>query len=280
MDFYLPFKAHRDSWRGKGGYWVAALFDPNAEFLSAYNSEGEMIALRLSDGVPRLPLLIFHPAEPKFERVRTRGNNVASTIEPCDPTLKRALVSGSNPATSTDCSGGGGGSTPTPGIYITGFYSYRGDGWWGSLEMQFESEGWSGGFPYWNDTGTNGSWVYPTSSCSKGIASANLEPEQSYTNLMILLSSNIVDVSTVTCPSGGIPTGYGVTVKEIDGGLNGNFDDFGRRFYRQYSGFGMPWNATVGNFFEFYSCYANAIPAPPGYECVPEQSVSLRLEYR
>lgn len=104
-----------------------------------------------------------------------------------------------------------------------------------------------------------------------------LEPDQTYTNLLLLVSPGITTLTNLGCPTGG---GYELYLFESDGGLNGSGDDFGRRFYSTLGSTGLPWGATIGGFQEFYSCYGNTIQPPPGYGCPPIHSARARLEFR
>jgi len=172
--------------------------------------------------------------------------------------------------------GGGGGGGPAPGVYLTYFYSYRDDGWWGALEMSFRSWGWEG-LPIFV-----GYWQYPTPFCSKGIAVQDFpHPRTAYTTLT-LVSPGISNVLFVGCNYTSSPRGYELEVKEMDGGANGDNDDFGRRFF---FGGANPFGATVGAIQQYWSCDGRPVNTACGvypYATLdPAQlSVDLKLEYR
>ncbi len=159
--------------------------------------------------------------------------------------------------------GGGGGSSVPPGLYVTQFYSPRGDGWWGSLEMEFRSRGFEG-YP----TYQGGVW-YSTAWCNKYTGVATLEPERNYTNLLIAVGPGITSVAAVRCNNESYPYGYEMELFESDGGLNGPGDDFGRRFF---VGVGLPFGATVGQQQSYYS--------QGGTPQNGEHSANMTLQYR
>lgn len=271
MDLYLPFRDHRRSWRATDDILVAVAFDAFAPTLNAYDVDGRLVPLRLEDGVPSRPLVIVHPAEPTFPLSTQYTAGLSALCEP-DPG-----------AMEDDCNeggggGGGGGPTPpAPGVYITGFFSPRGDGWFGSLEMQFFSQVRSGSVSTALNLANNVVWFFDQQ-CSKGSATGVFEPNTEYTNLQILLSPGVTNVGSAPCPSGGAPSEYLVSLVESDGGFNGDDDDFGRRFYGVLGGGFIPWNASVSTFQDFYSCSATTFVVYP--ECPPQYSARVRLEYR
>jgi hypothetical protein len=261
MDLYVPFRAHRLAWKGSPEIVVAASFEPDAPTLEVYDLEGAAKSVRLADGAPARTLVIMHPSEPTGMR---------AALEPgsTDEAIQSPLESGVTPFMICVCDeggGGGGGVTPpAPGVYVTQFYSYRGDGWWGGLEMEFRSLGWEG-YPQYLG---NGFW-FSDAVCSKGTGTAGLDPEHNYTGLAILAGPGITNVAGVACNRQYFPTGYEMYVYESDGGLNGNGDDFGRRFF--YGGT-IPFAAQIGQQIPYY--------AGGGTPSDGELSVSMTLSYK
>ncbi len=279
MDLYVPFREHRRTWRATDDVLVAVAFDANAPTLETYDVRGHLVVLRLEDGVPRRPLVIMHPAEPKFTRASNQPVGIGAIIEPdCEPTLRSELSSSEE-----DCGGGGGGggggpTPPAPGVYITGFFSPRGDGWFGSsLEMEFYSGVRSGSLNTTLDNSNNVLWFFGQA-CNTGSTTRVFQKNTQYNNLLIMLSPGISNVGSVSCPSGGFPSEYMLRLVESDGGLNGPSDDFGRRFYGVLGGTSIPWNASVSGFHDFYSCSATTYTVYQ--QCPPQFSARVRLEYR
>jgi hypothetical protein len=286
LDFYLPFRDHRQAWRGSPDVFVASVFDGDAPAIEAFAPDGTPHLLRLADGTPRRALVILHPEEPKGMRaaneitageviqgpkessvlgnVRQPGRLTASMIEATESCGDFVFFCDGEP-------GSGGGLTP--GIYMTQFDSHRGDGWFGSLEVQWHSFGFDGGPTFYGDF-----WVIST--CPKGSIHLTID-ESNNTGRLILLSPGIVDQNVfpqVSCSGFG---GYMVEIVEIDGGLNGNNDDFGRRFFRSFippnDPFSVPmdlmppWQARIG-FRETYHARSGSR--------LDQASMDVTLEYR
>lgn len=282
MDFYLPFREHRIAWRGSPGVMVATSFVPHAPSLRAYRSDGSGATLQLSDGSPHDVLLILHPAEPRGVREASSPASQRETVEdPHDPGIALLPCSPEPYAAGTmsDCDGstpgtGGGGTTITPGVYVTRFYSFRGDGWWGSVEMEFRSFGYSGIPQY------QGFWFIPYS-CAKGTTARSFDKKRQYDNLLLPLSPNVTNVFSVPCQTAsGYPFtgGYYVRAVEMDGGLNLNDDDFGIRFF---VGGTIPFGARISADELYFS--AGGYPYDPSRwdnTGAGELSVAMTLQYR
>jgi hypothetical protein len=284
MDLYLPFREHRVAWRGTPQVMVAASFAPDAPTLQAYRTDGSMTVLTLSNGNPSDALVILHPAEPRGTRAVRDGDPPRETVEdphgpgiallPCNPepyaVSATAVCEAPDPGT-----GSGGGTTITPGIYVTRFYSFRGDGWWGSVEMEFRSYGYSGVPEY-----QNGFWFIPYS-CLKGKAARSFDKTRQYDNLQLLLTPGVTSVSGVPCVTASGYTfwgGYYVRAVEMDGGLNLADDDFGIRFFH---GGTIPFGAQVGADELYFS--KGGYPYDPNRvnnTGAGELSVAITLQYR
>ncbi len=260
MDLYMPFRAHRRAWRGTNDVLVAASFDPNAAILEAFDVNGMSHRLNLADGVPSRPLVILHPSEPKRPLTAIEPSGGETVEQP--PLIVAGLEEGEN--------GGGGSGSPPVGVYLTRFYSYRNDGWWGSLEMEFRSYAWEFLPFYLNSSG----WVYPGGYCSLGTGMKILEAGTWYNKLLVMVSPGVTNVAAVGCTYSSTPRGYELFVFESDGGLNGAGDDFGRRFF--YAGT-IPYDATIAATYPYWSC--DGIPWPNS-ACQSLLSVELKLEYR
>lgn len=259
MDFYVPFRAHRLSWRGSPDVVVAAAFDGDAPTLQAFTPDGQARTLSLADGAPAATLLILHPSEPKALRDLRNRPRIGETIQ--DPGEGGVGVMW-EPCNDPYCDSSG--SPTTAGVYLTQFYSYRDDGWYGSLEMEFRSFGWQASVQYLG----NENWYYGAI-CGKGTGTATVEPQQTYTNQLVLVSAGVTSVNVVTCGQSLSPNGYGLFVVESDGGLNFEDDDFGRRHF--YPG-SIPFGATIGTTQSYYSGGGTASDG--------QLSVTARLEYR
>jgi hypothetical protein len=130
MDFYVPFRGQRMAWSGSAEVVVAATFDSHAPTLNAYAVDGSLRTLQLSDGEPAQTLVILHPAEPKGILSSNEPQGADGAIEsPKESGVTVFSVCGA--ACDPGDPGGGGGTGPAPGLYVTQFYSYRDDGWGG-----------------------------------------------------------------------------------------------------------------------------------------------------
>ncbi|MEP6765050.1 MAG: hypothetical protein ABJB66_12095 [Gemmatimonadaceae bacterium] len=222
-----------------------------------------MKTLYLTSAEQGPPLIILHPAEPKFPLTARQPLGIGSAIEmPVSSEITTAGIE-EDPC-EPYCAGGGGG--PASGIYVTSFYSSRGDGWGGSLEIQFRSIGFSGSINFLGPS----TWNYSGSYCSKGIGGGTFEPNVEYSNLAVLVSPGISNILTVACGTTYGQT-YEVDIVEIDGGFNGD-DDFGRRVFTSGA---MPYGATIGTFQAYYDKEG----FPGGYWDA-EYSATVKTEYR
>ena len=161
LDFYLPFREHRVSWRGGRDVVVAATTERRrSPTLAGFGTDGGPVLLRRSDGVPRIPLILLHPAEPKSRRVDPQSDlpglviqdqddgevsGVITTFLPNGDSIVREIadilpgrrtnsirgIVGSDGGVSSgpthvegcgDSCGGGGSWTPTDTTYIHAFW--------------------------------------------------------------------------------------------------------------------------------------------------------------
>jgi Big-like domain-containing protein len=127
FDFYAPFARHRREWRATDDVLVGATLDPENRYLDAYSIHGEAIKLDHEDGVPSSPLLILHPGEKKWRRLRPQPPLSGETIEGPDERRPRSdgvrqQSVGFNPDS----------------VYIDEFAFGPGDGF-GDSELRFEA---------------------------------------------------------------------------------------------------------------------------------------------
>jgi hypothetical protein len=253
LDFYLPFPAHRQSWKPTEDVYVATTFDKRAPSITAYGSNGQVLALRQADGVPAVPLIILHPAEPKTTHTTPVANGEGGLIE--SPT-RMSTPQGSFLVDCGDACGGGGGgggtvvtSTP-PGTYITHFNIQASDGWFGQEEMRFQSYAVAGHAQFVQFA--NGSWhLIADYLCDKGLYSQDAVNQYQGYYGPYSISPTVTRGSFLLCS--GFSAVYAVHMYEVDGDIGQN-DDYGWRFW---AAGGYPNGATYD---VVYSFYANTFP--------------------
>lgn len=249
LDFYLPFKTHRQTWKSTTDVYVAVTFDPDAPAITAYGTNGQTLTVRQADGVPAVPLIILHPAEPKSTRSDLLANGDEDLIE--SPTAANSSMT--SPAGASflilpgDGGGGGGGTTTAPGTYITHFNIKVSDGLFGDSEMVFESRALAG---HWLFVESRNGGTYALIAdymCDKGTYGQDgVNTSQGYDGLF-MISPTVYKGSFLTC--NGFPAVYAVHIMESDGGLLFGDDDFG---WRIYSPGGYPAGATYDLVYSYY----------------------------
>jgi hypothetical protein len=250
LDFYLPFPAHRQSWKPTGDVYVATTFDKRAPSITAYGSNGQVLELRQADGVPSVPLIILHPAEPKTTSMP--GNNSDSLIE--SPTRISTASQGSFLVDCGDTCGGGGSvsTAPPPGTYITHFNIQASDGWFGEEEMRFYSFALAGHVVFVN-LGYQHNELIADYSCDKGMYSRDGVKQYLGYYGPYMISPTVTKGSFLTC--NGYPAVYAVHMMEADGGFLLDDDDYGWRIWAPTY---YPWGATY-DVVQTY--YGNTYPA-------------------
>lgn len=301
LDFYLPFRAHRITWRATNDVVVGVAFEKFAPSIQAFATDGSARTLHLSDADAGAPVIVLHPAEIALARpasmrsaggetVQDAGENgtvrwttpaaaaapaSTSTLEPgapnflydtCDPDGLTLCDYGPVGTTST------GGSVP-PGVYLVAWDAARGDGWWGSLELQFRSYAYNTASYSW----LYAIWIFD-SLCPLG--TAGVTSDGTHHDGLILVSPGVsrVGSSYLSC-NGKLYRNYELQVVEIDGGTNASDDDFGRRLFDSgimpHGGViapaGSPWTAS---WQDYYS--GSGMPATS----TAYYSISLALQYR
>lgn len=246
LDFYLPFKAHRLAWEGTPDLVVAAVFDPNAPAIDAWGVDGSVTRLQQSDGVPARPLLILHPEEPKLLRENPQASRVGEVVQdPTDGEAAAAHFEGGD--AENDVTAGlrrgeaaperASASTLLTGVYMNHFNIQEGDGWFGDSEMRFN------GTVNWGvPTFTGKFTIWSGGFCDLGTYAQNgVKEDRGYDGLFFVNSGTVT--YPVGCPGTSDFGYYGLQIWESDGGLNGEDDNFGYRFY--YPG-GFPYGAVTG----------------------------------
>ncbi len=258
LDFYLPFKAHRLTWKPASDVYVATTFDPDAATLAAYGTNGQTISLERSQGAPSVALIILHPAEPKMLRDSPQADAPGDVVQdPNDGDLATTAASASSvlaPSFTIEPGGGGGGggSGPAPGTYINHFNIQEGDGWFGDSEMRFHSYAIAGFREFVPNNNGDGYILIADDICPVGTyARDGVVEDQGYDGLFPI-SPTVYRGLYLTCH--GRPAFYAINMVEDDGGLMQPDDDYGWRFYT-YGGY--PAGATYDT---VYSYYGNTFP--------------------
>jgi len=129
MDFYAPFRTHRQTWKATGD--IAVTYSASDEFtsLSGFATNGTRLSFDVRVGTPSQPLLVIHPAEEKVLRLDERSSGAGAVIQDSgerdlgialvqDPSQPRSMLAQEecSPYAFTECpsdGGGGGGGTST-----------------------------------------------------------------------------------------------------------------------------------------------------------------------
>jgi hypothetical protein len=268
LDFYLPFQSHRQSWKPKADVYVAVTFDPDASAITAYGTNGQTLTLRKPYGIPAVPLIILHPAEPKSTRSDLLAKSDEDLIEGPTVTASSSIMSSPVGPAFYILPGGGGGSGgggTAPGTYINHFNIKADDGLFGSSEMRFFSYAVAG----WQFVdGNNGTshFLVANHICDKGLYSRDgVDNSGGYDGLW-MISPTVTRNSFLSCD--GVQAQYAIHIVEVDGDLNGNNDDYGWRFY---AAGGYPSGALYDPYVN--SFYAETFP-PNDYT----RTAYLRIE--
>jgi hypothetical protein len=80
LDFYMPIRAHRQSWQGTDNVTVVATIDRKGPFV-AYTTTGAAVSLASKTRDQLAPLFMLHPAEPAGRRVNPQAATPGSVIE-------------------------------------------------------------------------------------------------------------------------------------------------------------------------------------------------------
>jgi hypothetical protein len=80
LDFYMPIRAHRQSWQGTDNVVVVATLDRKGPFV-AYTTAGTSVSLAGKTRDQLAPLFMLHPSEPAGRRVHPQAATPGSVIE-------------------------------------------------------------------------------------------------------------------------------------------------------------------------------------------------------
>lgn len=124
LEFYMPVRAHRESWRGGPDLIVAAALDEEGSTLVAYDLEGRPVQVSI-ETPPETPTLVLVPVETDFDQTldlrfyKNHNDNGGQSIGtyvsimadevPCDDPFAIECGGGG---------GGGGGNPPPPPAYV------------------------------------------------------------------------------------------------------------------------------------------------------------------
>lgn len=162
MDFYLPVRDHRASWRGGAEVLVGATLSPKQPVLTAYTPAGATVSLDARDGVPAQPVFVLHPAQRKSLRFDPQPDGPGDVIQDfgdgeLSGTVQPAVGDGDMQI--AGCSiyareclpdfgiGGGGTGAPVDTTFVRELWINYTDafGWAGSSEVELRTKYYSGG---------------------------------------------------------------------------------------------------------------------------------------
>jgi hypothetical protein len=251
LDFYLPFEAHRQTWKPTADVYVATTFDKRAPSITEYGTNGKVLELPRADGVPAVPLIILHPAEPKTHSMP--GNSDPDLIENPRTIASTSLAQHNLVYCGDECGGGGSccSTSSPPGTYITHFNIQASDGWFGDSEMRFQSWALAGHIVFLN-LGYQHTALVSDYQCDKGLYSQDGVKQYLGYYGPYMISPTVYKGSFLTC--NGYPAVYAVHIMEIDGDIGSN-DDYG---WRIWAPGGYPYGATYD---VVYTYYGNTYPA-------------------
>ena len=150
LDFYVPFRSQRLSWRGTNDYVVGFTSDSDQPTYSAVDAHG-IISNRNGHAVPREAVLLIQPAEAKDVRAVLRSRGPALVIQDANDAELGGMVTVRNLATgkvhvvpfqvcdpnsNPDCGTGGGGGGGITYVTFVAAVAYYGDGV-GSAEVEW-----------------------------------------------------------------------------------------------------------------------------------------------
>jgi hypothetical protein len=126
MDFYAPFRTHRQTWKATDDIVVTYSGSDEFSSLSGFATDGKQLSFNVRTGTPSRPLLVIHPAEEKTLRLEQESKGAGAVIQDAgeddigialvqDPTQPRSNLEpvdcGPDAITSCDPDTGGGGGT-------------------------------------------------------------------------------------------------------------------------------------------------------------------------
>lgn len=81
MDFYMPFRSHRLTWRATQDVVLGVAMDVDATTLDAYTSLGDQVEVNGEEPVPEFAVLLIAPAERSSRRIRPQANTPGDVIQ-------------------------------------------------------------------------------------------------------------------------------------------------------------------------------------------------------
>lgn len=212
LDVYLPIRSHRTTWRATDDVLVAATFDQNVSEVQAYDTKGTAHTVLGAAAAKGAPLIVIHPAEPKYAPQGGERYSAGDLIELTDayPAIDTADVRRDSEASYFHTA-----SFMTTSFRISYFDAFADDGpFGGDLEMEFRAQGFVG--------------TVPISMCSIAVGTANLAPNPPLW-VDVYVVPNISSMPS-GCPGVfGLDRGYMLINKEMDSGGINSEDDFGWR---------------------------------------------------
>lgn len=239
LDLYLPFADHRKSWRATPEVRVAVTFDEDAPSIAAYGTDGSTMLLRQDAGTPTMPLIIMHPSEPAYVRPGSGAVTPGEVVQDSDELSRESAAQARMQPMQL--------ATLATGVYIQHLNIQEGDGWFGTIEPQFQSYSVGTVLQWYGDHGQFPIFEY---ACNIGNFSPywDVSEDKGYEiGGPWLLSSGVSSLGTTTC--NGNPGTYAIRIIEVDGGLNGNNDEYGWRFYIAGA---LPFGAMPGVDVSYY----------------------------
>jgi hypothetical protein len=124
MDFYAPFRTHRQTWKSTDDIVVTYSGSDEFSSLSGFATDGTQLSFNVRTGTPSRPLLVIHPAEKKTVRLEQASKGAGAVIQDVgednigialvqDPTQPRANLEpvDCGPDAITPCDGSGDGGS-------------------------------------------------------------------------------------------------------------------------------------------------------------------------
>lgn len=245
LDFYVPIRAHRESWAGTEDVLVAATLDQNVDRVTAYSTTGTAVRVEGKDAAAGAPLVVLHPAEPKYpvmgHQRYSAGDRIQLPLEQAYPDAKPVHATNAESDLGTA-------RLLATGVYVDWFDTWRDDGLFGGdLEMEFRSRGYENGTPY----NAGSFFIYPTPTCTKGTGTGNFPANPPVTS-SVLVSPGLTSATLNGCGTAGYPQGYSIHAWEMDFGP-GAEDDFGMRFTSSGS---LPYGLSISTTISYQLFYS------------------------
>ena len=241
LDMYFPFPTHRRTWKATADVRVATVFDADALSVLAFDTRGVGAALT-RDMAESVPLLLLHPAESKRNRDRPQPSGPGDVIQdPSDGTTSTVYGGGQQAAVSA---AGRTAASMLTGLYINHFNIQIGDGWFGHSEMRFYAV--AVVLPIYDWVGAYDQFPIFEATCLLGTHFVDgVEEDDGYDQLRFF--APVTTLGPYSCNNQ--QAILGIQIVEDDGGLNGNDDEFGWRFF---TGPLYPGAAAMNTVMSFY----------------------------